>query len=333
VLLARALAEGRSRYNARFAVAKTTFPALDGAAFGAFVVEVLSPIVATTADAAPADATRVLDGLYDAALELVGRGLAGAGARYPVIVTGWQRILPRAPRLLAEDAQAFAAIVTNGLFQLCGTGARPVDWLVLMEAAAPLAASIAELRDAGLVAAWRAGLAYARPAALAAAARLPGALGSAALAIDAPPTDDGWRALVARLLGNPWANPGHAGTAQATVRVGAFGNFRGFGGPFVSPPRVSRDAGSGALVAEDARGAFLLHADVFGVLAQLHAGALRPAPNGDMTLEADGVVRVADARVQFPELRGVSSWASTDRTLAVTLAHSHRVFLFASSGG
>jgi hypothetical protein len=71
----RSLAANRGRLNAKFALARQAYPALNGAAFLAHLDETVGPIVAAVAAAQPAAVDAVLDALFDLSLELMGEGV------------------------------------------------------------------------------------------------------------------------------------------------------------------------------------------------------------------------------------------------------------------
>jgi hypothetical protein len=162
------------------------------------------------------------------------------------------------------------------------------------------------------VLAWRCGLAHFRDSALAASDRLPPAL--ALSAVGAKQTDD-WPATRARLLAEPWFHPGR--DAVKGESAAQAGGFRGFGGPFVEPPRVA--ATESQLFVSSADQYWLLCADAFGATfhgvleADYRAGKSESPPRG----------------LRVPEAMGkVTSAARTRTTVALTCEHTHMVQLF-----
>lgn len=152
-------------------------------------------------------------------------------------------------------------------------------------------ASPASVRAAVLVAAWRSGLVRYRRAALDAARSLPGPVARAALSL-APSSTGELRDVLDRHVADPWWWPEGGTTeepgpwASAGVHVlGRFGGFRGFGGPWLTPPRVvgpdPRRPGLGwALRTDGPDGpapAWTLVADVHGsVVARAHGPVGEP---------------------------------------------------------
>ena len=155
--VAEILRRGRDRYNTKFALARHTYPALDGAMLGEHLRVMVAPIVEMVAPAA-ADAT--FDALYDISLELLGKEFFGPQTRYPLVLAGWRELLPAVPELLAEDPRRVAGAVTNALYNLSvEPNAKAELWLREMKEIAAHCADAGEFLAAGQVLAWRAGLA------------------------------------------------------------------------------------------------------------------------------------------------------------------------------
>ncbi|MGD0529862.1 MAG: hypothetical protein ABSE49_32300, partial [Polyangiaceae bacterium] len=193
---------------------------------------------------------------------------------------------------------------------------------------------------AGAVAAWRAGLAYARQGALDVCATLPAEL--AALSIEVEPTTDAatMARVIERLRADPWAWPPHVVSGEEPplgIKLVAYlGGFRGFGtgGQLIAPPAVGlRD---GVFIVSDGERLFELHADFFGAallpVGPAASGFELPPGRGAMVLEEGGVVRHSDDRRDLAGLSEVSSWASTDRTFVAARPVSHWVTVLAHSG-
>ena len=332
--LADALARGRETINARLAMARRGDPALDPVSFAAFV-RGIDPIVAAVHRRDRAAVDRVTMALCDAGLRLVSLGLAGTRSRQPGFEASWRSILEAAPHLLAEDASRLAAAVANALLYLAQwPGARRGEWTAVMAALAPGASTVDQLLDAGKVAAWREGLAHTRAAALDVCAALPPELAARALGLPGAEPESVARALEA-LRSDRWVRPSHpppAGPRKPKLLIGKpVGGFRGFGyGPFMAPPRVSRRGE--AFVLTDGRSAWELHADACGATLVPTRGEPGAHAHGAITLAPDGEVRHRDEPLSMlPMMAGASSWASDDRTLVATFAHTHRAIVFGVS--
>lgn len=329
--LASILRSGRTEFNARFAAARHLYPQLNGEGFSLFLQTAVDELAQATERARPDRLGDVVMAAYDAALELAGQNLAGPGSRQPVIEEAWRRVLPRAAPLVASAPAPVIAAVCNAAHQLASTpGARPAQWIELMEALAPKCADVEMFLRLGQVVGWRAGLAHFRKTALAAADALPEAL---ALAAIGSKLKAGWPAEREKLLRNPWHDPANEQSNPVGLRVVAqAGTFRGFGGLFVEPPEVAA-AGEHFLV-HSGDDCWLLTADRFG--ATFH----RAAPGEfDAAKREHGLpptLKVNGARVilngqpfEFPALGEFTSIAANVTTLALTGRFTHSVVLAA----
>ncbi len=328
--LADALREGRERCNTLFALARRQNRGLDQAEFAAHVCGPLDRLVRAIAEAAPAAAPRAAEELYALSLELFARNLLGGETRHPLLGRAWDEVLPQVAAQLAEAPRRGAAQLSNALCQIEAEAgpAAAQTWLTQLPPAAADCASLDQLLDVGLVLAWRCGLAQYRPAALATWRKLPAPLQRLGLGLSPKTRSPSLTELEAR-LGQPWTDPlsGRAdGTPMLRARVGG---FRGFGGLFLSPPLVERTAEG--IVAGDGENRFVLYADSFGCVLKRRPGpmpeTLPPTADADLHLSPQGEIRWQRRRCSLPGLAESLSWAATAETLAVTLPHSHYVFV------
>lgn len=323
------LRNARSELNERFAEARRLRPDLDGDAFAHALRTTVDPLVRTVADAHPERAADVARAAYGLALELVGQGLAGPASREPAIEQAWREIGPAAAPLLADQPERVLAAIANAVHQLAATpGARPAEWIAAMRALAPRCADAGTFLTLGQVAAWRAGMAHFRAGALAAADALPPELALAALRADGD-----WGEVRGRLAADPWFDPSVSPAPRGVRVVARAGAFRGFGGLFVEPPRVS--AAGEHLLVRSGDDCWLLTADAFG--ATFHRATAeeradrRPAsvPPG-VTVRGTRVM-VGSIAVELPELGEIGGVAANGTTLALTSPLTHAVVLIALS--
>jgi hypothetical protein len=326
--LAAALEAGRAHFNARFAQARCTMPGLDGGAFARHLHERVTPVVASVDAVAPAQTGAVAELLFDISLDLIGKEYPG---RFPDFPEHWSRVLSALPRHLAQDPRRFAGSVTNALSNLALTAsARPGEWAEALIRLGPSCPDVTELLEAGKVCAWKAGLAQFRSGALDACLRLSPKTATAALGLPGPATRPAVEEAVKQLRADPWLDPAHFGKQAAPPRglalVRTVGSFRGFGGPFLRPPRVG--SARGQLFVTDGEGCWLLVADLFGAtLHRSHTEFPEKQRKAPFTIHREGVVTVGQQTRTFEELRRHSSFAGTLTTLAVTIPLSHQVFL------
>ena len=334
---AQILAAKRGRFNSQFAEAKTYRPALDAEAFGSHLTRIVGPVVERVADVKPQQAESVAEALYDLSLDLVGREFLGPHSRYPALAEGWSVLFSQLPERLAEAPWLFPGAITNALYNLSATpGARPAEWMQSVVTLSAACDNVPELLAASQVAAWRAGLAHYRLSALERCRTLRSNISGLALGLPGfkasfltlPARDS----LIAALLADPWLDPAApeppANPALHVVaRVGA---FRGFGGLFMAPPRVTCPAGQ--FVVSDGDDQWLLFADRFGSSFQRAASPPTGQPKMSQPyfqLNLEGELTKGQLRAKFPELARSQSSAANDTTLAVTTPLSHAVTLLA----
>lgn len=329
-VLHQVLASERGRYNQKFLEARHVHPELKGAAFKAVLEEVLTPLMAGLESADRAAAAQAVEPLYDLTLELTCRSLLGPAPRYPVVMRGWQTLLPELGRFLLANPRRLAGAVTNALYNLSQVeGTRPDDWMMRLRAAAPYCASLDELLCAGQVMAWQAGMAHYRGSALKACEQLQPALARSLLVL---PQQMDLKMALLRLHADPWwdpaAPPPPAPALKMERRVGA---FRGFGGEFLTPPRVV--AGDGFFQVQEREENWALFADIYGaVLRRLPAAEKAPAhaaPSPASPSLKNGVITWQNQNLPMPELNTASSWAASESTLVAASPLSHALWVVA----
>jgi len=314
------LKERRSSYNAQVAAARSRMPAFDTAAFSGFVRDTVDPLFEALVAVAPDNPARAADALFAMAVDLAEHGWIGPAARSPVVERLWRDAAPAIAATIAADPRETLGALTNAAIKLGQEpGVRPDDWLAGIEALGAELGGPGQLRALAILLAWRAGAAHARAAALAAADSLPPELACRAVGA----AGDDWAAIGSRLRAEPWWAPDGA-PAQAH-RVGG---FRGFGGPFVEPPKIAAQGEDFLLASGDGR--YRLIADAFGATVRRSAsddavGA--PDPQGMRRLS--GTMLHADDR--SIELGGPAEGlavAEAAFSLAVTSPFSYFVRIF-----
>lgn len=310
------LASGRAQFNGRAAEARRRFPALDMAAFGAFLRDGVDPLVVAVAAAAPERVGGATLAAYDMALELVGHGLAGPAAKNPFLNTVWRELAPQFAPLLASAPVDALGMLSNAAIHIASVaGARPAQWQRELAALAPQIATLAQLRALGQVLAWRAGVAHFRQGALAAADTLPPAL---ALAAFGEPGAS-WPQVHAQLMANPWR-----GNAEGRE----FGSFSGLGGDFATPPLVR--ATEDGFIVRSAERHYLLVADACG--AVLHSATAQEFDHAQTgapaSVRLDGAtLQIGARRIELDVPAGDIAIAANAHTLAVTSPWTHAIRL------
>lgn len=329
--LALALERGRGRYNARVAQARREGP-LDLSRLARALADDVAPAVQAVAAALPRSADTVAESLFDLALELSARDVLGAGGRHPGVEAAWRELLPRLARHLAEAPRRVAAAITNAALHLESMpGVRPAEWRDALGALADACPDATALLAGGQVLAWRAGAAHWRESALRVWDGLPAPLARAALGLpsgDATPPET----LRGQLTRDPFRRPGAREDRPVLRRLGRVGGFRGFGGPFLAPPRLVSDGAR--LWAIDGEDAYALHADCFGAALLRAAGAPgRSAPGTEVGIDRDGTVTLEGLGARFADLAGARAAARAGALIAVLPRHSHLLALVARTTG
>jgi len=312
----------RAEYNAQFAAARRVAPELDEAAFQAFLLTSVEPLVSAVAAVDKAALVEVVDVAYGIGLELLAQRLAGPRAHGPALDNGFQQLFPALAGFIARAPGALLPRLCNALQQLSSVpGARPEEWSRALARLASGAESAEQLLGLGQVLAWLAGLAHYRSGALSLCRSLPPRLVSAAFGV--PEVE--LQATLSRLDRDPWFVPSAPGLGFRVV--GSVGSFRGFGGAFLAPPRVAR-AGQ-QLFVSSADDAWLLALDAFG--CTFHRARPEELAGASFDIERAGVsvdaaqVNAFGQRLPLADKGPVTSVVGNLNTLLFTTAHSYAV--------
>jgi hypothetical protein len=314
--LIKALERRRERYNALFTAARMHHPRIDGDAFLGHLRDTVAPIVAAVHALDPCAVDDVTDALYAFSLELHGRQLLSRGP----LLTIWQDLLPALARFLCENPTRLLIALTNASHNLEREHLKVSRWASDLRDIAPLCENIDELLATGQVLAWRVGMAHWRDSALEIWSGLREVLQNATL-LERDKSPEELRRRLANRWHDPALGPPPDPSPDGLRLVARTGGFIGLGGPFRTPPRVV--AVDDALFAWSEGTTSTIHADVFGVIVRRYADdaiVMPAAPPHDELRQEIGL--------QYPALARATSIATTSHTVAVTVAHSHHVFLF-----
>lgn len=325
-----ALRRGRERYNTKFALARHTYPALDGETFTEHLKKTVSPVVESLGENDKEKIDAVTDALYDLSLELIGKDFFGRRVRHTAMLDGWEILLPLIPHLLIQDPRTIASAVTNALYNLSvESNTRPSFWIETMLEIGKLCESSKEFLEAGKIVAWRAGLAHYREGALDTCKNLKTEISYAALGIKETQNIE---ALIAQLEQDPWLKPDEFSNKikkEKRLRViSVVGAFRGFGGLFIAPPKVTYS--DGQFLVFDSEYWWAMTADCFGAtfhkIGQKISG-LKNESNPKSRVDKKGNVEMNGIKRTLHSLAEGTSFAADEKTLAVTLPMSHSVYL------
>ncbi len=329
--LAASLEANRDRFNSLAAKAFHNSPGLDPVEFSALLRGPVQAIVDAVGAVASDRAIRTAARLFEVSLTLFSQGYLGPRSRGPLVQALWEHLLPVLAPLLAlnpgQVAGALSNIAVNMGQEDPGVGQR---WIRRLHSISPSITTVEHLLDASLVLAWKAGLPHFRESAIERWKGLPDSLKLLCMGIapeDIQPPPD----ILEQALSNPW-HPPHLAGKKAAARllvVGRLGRFRGLGGQFMEPPLV---AGEGnRIIAYDGEGSFSVWGDCFGLSLRRIQGEAMASGKGyaGFSIDSSGTVTCGSIRLQIPPLAGYSSFASTASTLAVTLPHSHSIYMVA----
>ncbi len=328
--LSEVLIRHREDFNRRFLRARHNNRRLSGGQFSSVLKTKAAPIVQAVAAVSPESLDESVSALYDICLRLTGLDLLGPGSHMDALDQAFVQLLPMLGRLIAKAPESIVGSVANAVYNLeLEPAADAQRWIGIMQNIAGREIDTGQFLDVGTVAAWVCGMAHYRQSALKTAKKLPLGLLSLVFGLRSEQSE----ASLHQKLSNPWYHPlrqqNHTVQLQ---RVAHCGGFRGFGGPFVDPPEVTRFGDQ--LYAFDSQCAWLIFADAHGVVLRRFGSSL---PEGDpedrahFGLDRKGNVSRNDLKAHLPELASWSSLASTEHTLAVALPHSHRIFLVAAA--
>ncbi|MBF0291233.1 MAG: hypothetical protein HQK86_03660 [Nitrospinae bacterium] len=326
--LATALEIGREKFNARFASAKALYPALDGEYFANHLRDTVAPAVEVLSRIRPERVNAVADELYGVSLELMSKEMLGPATRYPEIAEAWETLFPKIAQLLSDNPRLIASGVSNAVYNVAqDAGGRYRAWIDAMGRSAPHLGDWDVFLKAGVILAWRLGMAHYRESAISALETMPDNLAFGLLAVDSEMTRSG----LMKALRDPWWNPSEPEKKRGLSMSRRVGGFRGFGGPFITPPEVI--AVDGRLYAFDAESCWVLFADCYGSSFKRYGGDLpegKPENRKDFQIDKAGVALKDEATASFPPLADWASYASTQWTLAVSLPQSHYIYLVAA---
>ena len=321
-----ALRDRRDYFNARFETARHAAPRLNADAIFDFMRVAIAPLVAAVEAHQPERVPAVVDTFFEVGLSLVGAGLWPNSPKQILLKRAFTSSFCALSQAIAVDPQRLLPRLSNAVLT---PHLNAELWLACMEGMAGALTAPAQVLDAGIVCAWRCGLAHYRDAAMARIERLPSA---ALLALFAPKHAD-VGALITGLRAQRWYRADAPLAAnQIAARVGA---FVGLGGLFGAPPTVRSDGVDLYVNSGDAQ--WLLIADAYGM--SLHGDMSEQfrgkAPQTALPQGFAKILRWQNPRaaatqlVELTRWGAVTSFASTADTFAITHARSYAITLIA----
>jgi hypothetical protein len=281
--------------------------------------------VVEAVDLAGLEVASTAHALYGIALTLTQRSLLGLNSRHEFVERVWKELLPQVASLVAKHPHDIATAVSNAAYHL-GLRSQGVQnrWLKTMKAVALEAPDLQAFLDAGIVAAWTSGMTHWRKPALEAWGRLDSTLGKITLRLSA--TNPYPREVLRQQLAEAFQVP--AGDENPSLQVVyRTGGFRGFAGPFLNPPMVYTNGGR--VFAADSNGHHLVFADIFGATIERTNPSTPTDFRSPFDYSPDGTIAAFGETRKFSELENASSTAGNKDFMAVTLPHSHHIWVVA----
>lgn len=330
---ARILETKRDLFNSKFACARRLNRHLEAKDFLDHLAIAVAPIIENSAKTAGSKIDDIAVELYNLSLELFALGCLGKNPKYHAVEKAWREFFPEISDLVIKAPRLLATSISNALVNISAEkGADENRWLEIMRKIAPVCKDEKIFLKAGIVAAWRCGMAHYRKGALESCENIPMAVLAGIFGLKDNMKDREILSVLQRVQENRWHDPSVKSQKKnpEIKYIKRTGGFRGFGGPFVTPPRVI--VADGQFLISDSEYNWIIHTDVFG--ATLHRsgkGKLEQDSSTSpiFTINKAGKVMKGKTVKRFPKLAYASSWASTEDTMAVCLPFSHYVYLIA----
>lgn len=322
--MARELAANRDTFNAMFKARKTLSRSLQADDFYHVLADVVAPVVEAV-DLAGLEVPATAHALYGIALTLTQRSLLGLNSRHEFVERVWKELLPQVANLVAKHPHDVTTAVSNAAYHL-GLRSQGIQsqWLKTMKVVALESPDLQAFLDAGVVVAWTSGMTHWRKPALEAWSRLDSTLNKITLRVSStntyPPE------VLRQQLTEAFQEP--AGDKNPSLQiVYRTGGFRGFAGPFLNPPMVYSNGDR--VFAADSNGHHRVFADIFGATIERTNPSTPTDFRSAFEYSPDGTIAAFGEARKFFELENASSTAGNNDFMAVTLPHSHHIWVVA----
>lgn len=332
----RLLEENRELLNARFVASRSRGAKLSNEVWLDHLRRRVLPLVDRVHRDLPERSQGTLLELYDVSLELFAGGhfYEEEGLLSQSLSRLWQQTLPSLSSIVARAPRRVAGSLSNAVLVIANENRDCVlRWLEKLETIGPAADSVEQLLMLAQVAAWHAGLARFRQAAVNLARQLPTSVVKKVFEFPESMTDESVFYYLGAWSVDPWLKLTSGANNQPEL-VKICGGFRGFGGVFHFPPRVFTIQDQ--LLATDGHQTWQVIVDQFGhsfhQVSHSNDSQHRP-PSDQPKIDAQGVVWWNSDNVPCFELANSNSQAFDGHTLAVTLPDSFHLYLIARTAG
>ncbi len=247
-------------FNNRFKLAQSACPDISAEDFLSHLDVTVRPIINELSSIDYKKSVSVTARLYDFSLELVSKDLAGPSCRIQEINQAWTLLLPLGYHLTFASPVEYVRIITNAIVTLHRFKSTLPDlWIEKMVSVLPWCKTTSDFMNYGRVAAWYIGLAQYRENALKVWDALPDE-GIREL-LDIPEQND-LDVIYKEFKKNIWFHPGGGKTGRGKSGFIKQGGFRGYGGLFITLPRVALYNNS--IYAGDEENTYAVFCDAFG---------------------------------------------------------------------
>jgi len=332
--LRQLLEEVRSQLNVKFRQRVSLGAQINGTGWLRIFEQAIAPAVEAILREAPGRSREGLLALYDVGLELAAKGNFSSAGGSPKLLELWREVFPRIAALLAEKPREVAGRLSNAILNLNQSAPLAAGrWLQQLDGTARECKSAEQLLELGKFLGWTSGVASLRKAAVPLAASLPESILRSILALERDVPSGFVYAYFQRFAEYAW-QPDLAETGASGVKeVAICGDFRGLGGNFLSPPRCY--LADSTIHVTDGATHWELHADRFGNsfhrTTATRADTVGAVPKPSVSLA--GEIDWGEQRLLRPDLASPTSQVYDGQTLAVTIASSYHVYLFARPSG
>ena len=266
--LAQILAGQREELNRVFRQQALLHPRLSAdeflLTFGSLAEAAVRSMKPAPGDPTPEALAAVVRTLFQNTLEMMGLGLLGP-APGRCLESRLAALIEAFPGPLAQDPDRWLRSAANAMVTAMDRSDESLTkWMALMARLKGVVTGLDDFLKAGLAAAWLAGLAQYRAAAM----RLLPELSSQALTLlfglDAAAPGFDVQIFAKAIADDPWADPAQVlrgGPAEQACFTTA-GGWLGFGGHFANTPRLAADGE--AVLAFDGEACYRIHADRWG---------------------------------------------------------------------
>ncbi len=335
-ILIQLLKENREKLNSLFSFYKFSFPAIEKEVVFFYISFVIEPVFDKNPKRDKEQLSSLLISLYEKILELIGKNYLGNSGRYPFFENKFIQCIEEAGDWVFENPDLYLSSLSNAIINIGSIDIIKLNtWLSKFQKISKKAKNIHELFEAGKVAAWISGMAQYRQKAIEICKSMNIALLETTL--DIPNLRNiNIENFFSRLEIDPWLSLENAMKENSPKRnfiISRVGNFSGFGGQFLNPPKV--ELLDQEFILYDKKNFYALFIDFFGSHLQriskdtyLKLSSIRKKNiKSDFIVTKEGKIQNGKEEIQYLPLANYSSIAGNEHTCCITSPYSHSFFV------